>query len=75
VLEQQAAVGQKTQIDLLVLHALLGDNDRCFQLLDTGFEERHPYLMSLPVSPVFDGLRSDPRYLPFTARLGFHSHR
>ncbi|HYL36717.1 MAG TPA: winged helix-turn-helix domain-containing protein [Bryobacteraceae bacterium] len=71
VLEQQAAVGQKTQLDLLILHALLGDTDRCFQRFDALLEEAHPYLMWLPVLPVFDRLRSDPRYPLLLARLGF----
>ncbi len=70
MLEQQAAMGQKTQIDLLVLNALLGNNDRCFELLDLFCNQDHPYVLSLAASPIFDGLRSDSRYPSFINRLG-----
>ncbi len=69
LLESQAALGHKA-IDLLPLYALLGENDRCFRLLDLIYREEHPYLLSVPVSPLFDRLRADPRYLEFVHRLG-----
>ena len=71
VVESQAALGQKNLVDGIVLTALLGENDRCFELLELALEEGHPSVLWLPVSPIFDGLRSDPRYLPLVARLGF----
>lgn len=70
VLEHEATLGQKNQIDLLVLYALLGENDRCFELIELFYRESHPYLLWMPESPIFDGLRSDPRYSEFIARLG-----
>ena len=73
LLEQNAAMGQKNQVDLIILHSLLGDRDRCFQLLELAAQEQHPYLFWLPVLPVFDNLRSDPRYSRLLAQLGFLS--
>ncbi len=70
LLEQSAALGQKNQLDLIVLHSLLGDLDRCFELLDRAEREQHPYLFWVPVLPVFDNLRADPRYTRLLARLG-----
>jgi DNA-binding winged helix-turn-helix (wHTH) protein len=70
MLEQQKAVGLRAEVDLLVLHALLGDKDRCFELLETAHRAKSPYLLGLPVSPVFDSLRSDRRYSRFLQRVG-----
>jgi hypothetical protein len=70
VLEHGATLGQKAPDDLLILYALLGEKDRCFELLEQALEEGNPSLLWLPVSPLFDALRDDPRYTPFVARLG-----
>lgn len=70
MLEQQKSVGLRAEVDLLVLRALLGDKDRCFELLEAAHQARSPYLLGLPVSPVFDALRSDRRYSRFMKRLG-----
>ena len=70
VLEQQKTVGQKADADLLVLHALLANKDRCFELLEEVHQLKSPFLLRLPVSPVFDSLRSDRRYSRFVKRLG-----
>jgi DNA-binding winged helix-turn-helix (wHTH) protein/Flp pilus assembly protein TadD len=71
LLERNAALGEKTQFDLVILHSLLGDRDRCFELLETARQQEHPYLIWLPVLPVFDNLRADPRYAKLLTELGF----
>jgi DNA-binding winged helix-turn-helix (wHTH) protein/Flp pilus assembly protein TadD len=73
LLEHEAELGQKNQSDLLVLYALLGKKDRCFHLMESAYESRNPYLLSLPVSPFFASLRSDRRYFKFLKRMGFPS--
>ncbi|HEX6897648.1 MAG TPA: winged helix-turn-helix domain-containing protein [Bryobacteraceae bacterium] len=70
VLERSTALGAKGQLDIIVLHALLGDRDRCFELLEILRREEHPFLFWVPVLPVFDTLRSDPRYGALLTRLG-----
>jgi len=72
LLEREAAMGQKNWVDVIILHALLGDMDRCFELIELVQQTQHPYLYWLPVFPVFDSLRSDPRYSRLLAQLGFH---
>jgi DNA-binding winged helix-turn-helix (wHTH) protein/tetratricopeptide (TPR) repeat protein len=69
VMEQQASLGQQS-IDLLVLYGLLGEKNRCFKLLDLAAEQFHPVVLWLPVSPIFDKLRSDLRYDRLLAHLG-----
>jgi tetratricopeptide (TPR) repeat protein len=44
------------------LHALLGDSDRAFALLDQAFAERDWMLRDAKVSPMWDPLRKDPRF-------------
>jgi serine/threonine-protein kinase len=69
IMEQQDVLGQKS-IDLLVLYGLLGEKDRCFRLLELAAKQFHPVILWLPVSPIFDNLRSDRRYNPFLERYG-----
>ena len=71
LLERNAALGERNQFDLIVLYSLLGDRDRCFELLEILRKLEHPHLVWLPVLPVFDNLRSDPRYAKLLAELGF----
>lgn len=71
LLERNAALGEKNQFDLIVLHSLLGDRDRCFELLEGLRQHEHPLLFWLPVMPVFDNLRADPRYARLLVQLGF----
>ncbi len=71
LLERNAALGEKNQFDLIILHSLLGDRDRCFDLLENLRQHEHPLLFWLPVMPVFDNLRTDPRYARLLAQLGF----
>ncbi|HTS47611.1 MAG TPA: tetratricopeptide repeat protein [Bryobacteraceae bacterium] len=71
LLERNAALGEKNQFDLITLHSLLGDNDRCFELLESLRQQEHPLLFWVPAMPVFDNLRADPRYARLMAQLGF----
>ncbi len=71
LLERNATLGEKNQFDLIVLHSLLGDRDRCFELLESLRQQEHPLLFWLPVMPVFDSLRTDPRYARLLTQLGF----
>lgn len=45
-----------------VIYAGLGEKDKVFHYLDEAVAERHPYLVLANVEPVFDGIRSDPRF-------------
>ena len=70
LLEGQSAIGQKTQNDLIVLYALLGEKDRCFALIEATYRLGNPFLLSLAVSPVYESLRGDSRYAEWVGRLG-----
>ena len=48
----------------------VGDNECVFQWLEKGFAERDDLMINLKVEPVFDGLRSDPRFQDLVRRVG-----
>jgi TolB-like protein/DNA-binding winged helix-turn-helix (wHTH) protein/Tfp pilus assembly protein PilF len=48
----------------------VGDKECAFEWLERGFEERDDLMTDLKVEPVFDGLRSDPRFQDLIRRAG-----
>ncbi|HEX6126955.1 MAG TPA: winged helix-turn-helix domain-containing protein [Pyrinomonadaceae bacterium] len=51
-------------------YAALGESDKAFDLLERAFRERDSLLVYLKVEPMFDPLRSDPRFAKLLARIG-----
>jgi DNA-binding winged helix-turn-helix (wHTH) protein/TolB-like protein/Tfp pilus assembly protein PilF len=52
------------------IYGALGDKNQAFALLNKAFDERDSVLIMLKVEPMFDPLRSDPRFLELTRRIG-----
>jgi hypothetical protein len=52
-----------------ITSAHLGDKDRALRALEIGFEHHCDGLQFLSVEPVFDGLRSEPRYQTLIHRM------
>ena len=48
----------------------LGDRDRTFAWLDSAYAAHDPFLLTTIVSPLWDPVRSDPRFARLRARLG-----
>ncbi len=55
---------------IAVINSGLGEKDKAFALLEAAYQERHPYMTLLKVEPVFDNLRSDPRFADLLRRIG-----
>ncbi|HEV8199576.1 MAG TPA: hypothetical protein VGS03_06115 [Candidatus Polarisedimenticolia bacterium] len=55
--------------DVAVVHAALGERDLAFDWLDKAYEDRHPWLVMLKVTPKVDSLRSDPHFAALLARI------
>jgi len=51
-------------------YALLGEKDRAFTLLEKAYREKSGGLPAIKANPVFDSLRSDPRYADLLKRMG-----
>lgn len=49
----------------------LGDEERAFEWLEKSYEQRGPWLIHLKVDPMFDSLRSDPRFQDLLERMNF----
>jgi hypothetical protein len=59
-------------IDLQVMaiaYFALGDNDRGFEWLTKAFDQRSGFISMAKFSPLFDGIRDDPRFKALVARL------
>jgi TolB-like protein/Flp pilus assembly protein TadD len=50
----------------------LGEKDQAMVWLEKAVEERDPWLTSLKVEPMYDPLRSDPRFLDVLRRVGLN---
>jgi serine/threonine-protein kinase len=52
------------------VHAVRGDADKAFEWLQIAFDDRDAGMLGLLVDPLLRGLRDDPRYKNFLAKLG-----
>jgi TolB-like protein/Flp pilus assembly protein TadD len=55
---------------MAIVHAGLGNRDEALQWLDKSYQERDARLVNLKVHPMFDRLRSDPRFQDLLRRIG-----
>jgi eukaryotic-like serine/threonine-protein kinase len=51
-------------------YALLGEKDRAFNWLEKAYREKSGFLPNIKSGPVFESLRSDPRYASLLKRMG-----
>jgi tetratricopeptide (TPR) repeat protein len=52
------------------IYARLGDHDKALEWLQKGYHQRADHLVTLKVDPVFDGMRSDGRFVNLLLRIG-----
>ncbi len=69
-LAERAAERFVDPFHLALVHLGLGDLDATFEWLDRALGARSRELIYLGADPVFDPLRSDPRFTALTARVG-----
>jgi tetratricopeptide (TPR) repeat protein len=65
-----AKAGKVRPWSMAALYTALGDKDQAFAWLQKACDERFIILASVKVDPVFDPLRSDPRFRNLLGRLG-----
>ena len=59
--------------DLASIYARIGEKDQAFFWLERAYQERSQWLTFLKVEPVWDSLRSDPRFTDLLRRVGLAS--
>jgi len=52
-----------------IIYIGLDDKDQAFKWLEQAYQEHFPPLISLTTEPIFDGLRSDPRFADLARRM------
>jgi len=56
--------------NIAIIYFALGENDKGFEWLDKGYEERDHWLCYLKIDPPFDSVRSDPRFIALLKKMG-----
>ncbi|HEU4480004.1 MAG TPA: tetratricopeptide repeat protein, partial [Pyrinomonadaceae bacterium] len=72
ILTRLQALSQRRYVSglyLAIVYTGLDDNDRAIEYLNKAYENRHPGLVLIRVDPIFDNLRSDPRFQKLVARF------
>ena len=54
-----------------LIYSALDENDKAFEWLDKAFEVRDPWLTLLKAHPVWNSIRSDPRFAKLLQRMNF----
>jgi TolB-like protein/DNA-binding winged helix-turn-helix (wHTH) protein/Tfp pilus assembly protein PilF len=71
MLKRLTALSKKTHVppsSMLLIYTGLEEKDEAFKWAERMFEEQDFTVLGLKVNPVFDSLRSDPRYVPLLRR-------
>jgi serine/threonine-protein kinase len=70
-LQEMAKQRYVSPVDFAAIHTGLGERDQAFAWLEKGFQTRVGRMVYLKMEPMFDGLRSDPRWQELIRRIGF----
>ena len=68
-LDEISRVRYVSPCDIAVSYLGLGDRDKAFRWLEKAYENHDAGLMWLKIDPVFDELRTDPRFLDLLVRV------
>jgi tetratricopeptide (TPR) repeat protein len=69
-LVDDSAKGFVSECDLALVCLGLGQKDKALDHLESGYEQRAGYMTNTNVDPVFDALRSEPRFKSIVAKMG-----
>jgi DNA-binding winged helix-turn-helix (wHTH) protein/TolB-like protein/tetratricopeptide (TPR) repeat protein len=70
-LKEMSAHGYVSPYDLAMLYTGLGDKDNAINQLSRAYEERAGWIITLKVEPMFDPLRSDPRFSDLQSKMNY----
>ena len=72
VLEELKELSKRSYVppyDFAVVYAGLHEKDQALEWLQKAYEDRSAYLVYLNVEPIWDDLRSDPRFTDLLRRM------
>jgi tetratricopeptide (TPR) repeat protein len=72
ILDELMALSQQKYVsptNFAIVYIGLGEKDQAFAWLERAYEERSTFLTELKVEPMFDSLRSDPRFQDLLRRM------
>jgi tetratricopeptide (TPR) repeat protein len=69
-LKEMAAARYVSPYMLAIIYTALGEREHAYEWLDKVYQERSYYVIWLKVDPVFDGLRSDARFMDLMRKVG-----
>ena len=72
ILEKLEEMSKRSYVppyDFALIFAGLGEKDKAFEWLQKAYEDRSAYLVYLNVEPIWDSLRSDPRFTDLLQRM------
>jgi len=70
-LQEQSKKGYVAPTNFAKVYIGLGDKDQAFAWLEKGYQQRDYWMAFLNGDPMFDSLRSDPRFQDLVRRIGF----
>jgi eukaryotic-like serine/threonine-protein kinase len=76
ILDELNARSQREYVspyDIAIVYVGLGDKDRAIEQLNKAYEDRAGWIIYLNVEPVFDPVRSDPRFSELVRRMKLSS--
>lgn len=68
-LKARHAQGSAAAFHIATIYAALGDRDEAFVWLDKAWDQKDAFLFVLKTGPMFDPLRSDPRFPPLLKKV------
>ncbi len=63
--------GDDAGLQIAIVYAQAGDQDKAFEWLERAFQQRDPGLIELESDPELEPLRGDPRFRSLQERMGF----
>ena len=69
-LREESKIKYVAPYPMALIYTGLGDKDQALQWLDKAYEARANNMVFLTVEPIFDPLRSDPRFQDLLRRVG-----
>jgi hypothetical protein len=69
MLQRQSKEHYVSPYAFAVSDARMGEGDKAMESLEKAFNERYPSIVFVQIEPVFDKLRSDPRFADLVRRI------